>query len=44
MQNMLVTSILIPKIVISAAGSRFRTGLPSRIFGCKSNRPKMGTI
>ena len=25
-------------------GSRFTTGLRSRIFGCKSNRPKTSTI
>jgi hypothetical protein len=29
---------------ISTVGSRFTTGLRSRIFGCKSNRRKTSTI
>ena len=28
----------------NTVGSRFTTGLPSLIFGCKSNRPKTSTI
>jgi hypothetical protein len=30
--------------ITSTVGSRFMTGLCSRIFGCKSNRRKTSTI
>jgi len=36
--------LCVPNIHQYTVGSRFTTGLPSRIFGCKSNRRKTSTI